>query len=423
MDTLKIIVIGDYGVGKTALITRFVRPEAGAADTTNHFVKRTEIDGRSVTVQLWDSGGSGLPSDAYASADACVLVFDLNRQASLESLSSWYEECVRRVGNSREFPFVVLGNMIDKCGITVEATKNAVAWCVDHGNLPYYETSATEGYNVDRAFQFVLEKAFSVKSGRGAGGGGDAFGRSPAMRRPATPLGGASSLYGSSSALSVPQAPQPSFGGSGFGASQGTAAPPQQSWAPTQGSSTAMVAGGGGHSLAADCKRMLNNSRFADVKFIVQGQPIYGNRQFLAMRCEGFANMFESQKSTTEFIINEKDCTYDAFLTVLEYLYTSEIGNFPPNSIAQIFTVAKLYGVDALKVHCASQIQNCVSAENAAEMLVTMQEAGSQEMTQYCLDYIVTNREKVIVTKGFEELSRHPHLLMEVAKAFASGGS
>jgi len=184
-----------------------------------------------------------------------------------------------------------------------------------------------------------------------------------------------------------------------------------------------MVAGGGGHSLAADCKRMLNNSRFADVKFIVQGQPIYGNRQFLAMRCEGFANMFESQKSTTEFIINEKDCTYDAFLTVLEYLYTSEIGNFPPNSIAQIFTVAKLYGVDALKVHCASQIQNCVSAENSAEMLVTMQEAGSQEMTQYCLDYIVTNREKVIVTKGFEELSRHPHLLMEVAKAFASGGS
>lgn len=52
---------------------------------------------------------------------------------------------------------------------------------------------------------------------------------------------------------------------------------------------------------------------------------------------------------------------------------------------------------------------------------MTMQEAGSQEMTQYCLDYIVTNREKVIVTKGFEELSRHPHLLMEVAKAFASG--
>ena len=48
-------------------------------------------------------------------------------------------------GNARDFPFVVLGNMIDKCGITVEATKNAVAWCVDHGNLPYYETSATEG--------------------------------------------------------------------------------------------------------------------------------------------------------------------------------------------------------------------------------------------------------------------------------------
>jgi len=414
MDTLKIIVLGDYGVGKTALISRFVRPDAGS-DGSNHFVKRTEIDGRQVTVQLWDSGGAGLPADAYASADACVLVFDLNRQASLESLTSWYEECSRRV-SSRDFPYVVLGNMIDKCGITVEATKNAVAWCVDHGNLPYYETSATEGYNVDRAFQFVLEKAYSVKSGKG---GGDSFaGRaSPAMRRPAS--ASASSMFGTPQSAPPPALPAPGgFAGGaatgGFNASMGSAQPPTQSWATSTGNH-------GGHSLAADCKRMLNNSRFADVKFVVQGQPIYGNRQFLAMRSEGFANMFEAQKNTTEFIINEKDTTYDAFLTVLEFLYTDEIGHFPPNSIAQIFTVSKMYGVDALKQHCVSQIQNCVTPDNAAEMLVTMQEAGSQEMTAYCLDYIVRNREKVIVTKGFEELSRHPALLMEVAKAFAGG--
>jgi len=81
--------------------------------------------------------------------------------------------------------------MIDKCGITVEATKNAVAWCVDHGNLPYYETSATEGYNVDRAFQFVLEKAMSMKASKPAPGTGGGYGQSGTpgggMRRPATP--------------------------------------------------------------------------------------------------------------------------------------------------------------------------------------------------------------------------------------------
>lgn len=406
MDTLKVIVLGDYGVGKTALINRFVRPDA-SQEPGNHFVKRTEIDGRSVTVQLWDSGGTGLPPDAFASADACVLVFDLNRQASLESLSSWYEDVVRRVGNARDFPFVVLGNMIDKCGITVEATKNAVAWCVDHGNLPYYETSATEGYNVDRSFQFILEKAFSVKLGRGtASAPVDDFRRTPARRPPS-----ASASMGMGSMAAVDPIGPPS----GFGAASAPpiSAPPQ-SWAPSTGSAS--------HSMAADVKRMLNNSRFADVKFVVQGQPIYGNRQFLAMRCEGFANMFESQKSTTEFVINERDVTYDAFFKVLEFLYTDEIGQFPSHAIAQIFTVAKMYGVEALKAHCASQIQNCVSTENAAEMLVTMQEAGSPEMTAYCLDYIVRNRDKVIVTKGFEDLSRHPTLLMEVAKAFASGG-
>ena len=38
-----------------------------------------------------------------------------------------------------------------------------------------------------------------------------------------------------------------------------------------------------------------------------------------------------------------------------------------------------------------------------------------------CLNFIVQNREKVIVTKGFEDLSKHPALLMEVAKGFAGG--
>jgi len=299
--------------------------------------------------------------------------------------------------------------MIDKCGITVEATKNAVAWCVDHGNLPYYETSATEGYNVDRAFTFVLEKAQSMKTSRGNA----PLGMPPASMgqsrgRHATP---ASSIYGSSAGQPLSQS---SFAGgySGAQASGGFAAP-----APATTVGGPPAAG----SLLADCKRMLNNSRFADVKFVVQGQPIYGNRQFLAMRCEGFANMFEAQKNTGEFIINEKDCTYDAFLTVLEYLYTDDIGNFPVNSIAQIFTVAKLYGVDTLKVHCASQIQHCVTPENAADMLIMMQDAGSKEMMSYCLNFIVQNREKVIVTKGFEELSKHPVLLMEVAKGFAGG--
>ena len=219
--------------------------------------------------------------------------------------------------------------------------------------------------------------------------------------------------------------------------------------------------------LAADCKRMLNNSRFADVKFIVQGQPIYGNRQFLAMRCEGFAKMFEQQKNTGEFIINEQDCSYDAFLTVPVPRKRCDCGAWRPHplspprclntstpvksptspSIASLKSSrwlrrsqtrahtqspppatmlspnsTQVYGVDALKVHCASQIQNAVNPENAAQMLVMMEEAGSKEMKQFCLDFIVANREKVIVTPGFEQLSTHPQLLMDVAKGFAAGG-
>jgi len=426
-DSLKIIVLGDYGVGKTSLIQRFVRPEAGSADGAGHFVKHTEIDGRRVAVQLWDSGGSGLPADSYASADACVLVFDLNRASSLDSLSSWYDECCRRVGAGRDFPYVVLGNMIDKCGITVEATKNAVAWCVDHGNLPYYETSATEGYNVDRSFVFILEKAWTARQHRQVGHGSTGPGHNPSASAAPPPTFndfGASAMSTPSGTPAAWRTPAPSHSNAALAPMQSSMpprSPPQQAPASQFGVSAgpSVVSSGASSSLVESCRRMLNNSRFADVKFVVEGQTIHASKQFLAMRCEGFANTFESQMQRNEFPIT--DVSYDAFYKLLEFLYTGEIGALTLENLAQVYGISKAYGVDELANHCSGQIESIISPENAAEMLVMMHQTQAAEMYHYVLDFIVRNRETVIVTRGFEELSRQPQLLMEVAKAFASG--
>lgn len=50
------------------------------------------------------------------------------------------------------FPFVLLGNKVDKESDRKVKTTDAKAWCKENGDMPYYETSALENISVDQAF-------------------------------------------------------------------------------------------------------------------------------------------------------------------------------------------------------------------------------------------------------------------------------
>ena len=120
--------------------------------------KEVTVDDRLVTMQIWDTAGQerfqSLGVAFYRGADSCVLVFDVTKPKTFDNLDSWKDEFLIQAGprDPDNFPFVVLGNQIDKDGRVV-AQKRALAWCQAKGNLPYFETSAKEAINVDQAFQ------------------------------------------------------------------------------------------------------------------------------------------------------------------------------------------------------------------------------------------------------------------------------
>ena len=61
--------------------------------------------------------------------------------------------------NPEDFPFIVLGNKIDKEDKRVISEKKALGWCAQKGNIPYFETSAKEGIKVEQAFQTIARDA------------------------------------------------------------------------------------------------------------------------------------------------------------------------------------------------------------------------------------------------------------------------
>jgi Ras-related protein Rab-7A len=133
--------------------------------------KEVQFEDRLFTLQIWDTAGQerfqSLGVAFYRGADCCVLVYDVNSMKSFDNLNNWREEFLIQANPSdpENFPFVVIGNKIDIDGgnSRVVSEKKARAWCASKGNIPYFETSAKEGINVEEAFQTIAKDA--LKSG------------------------------------------------------------------------------------------------------------------------------------------------------------------------------------------------------------------------------------------------------------------
>ncbi|EME27429.1 Ras-related protein RABG3c [Galdieria sulphuraria] len=166
---LKVVVLGDSGVGKTSLLERFVNrrfsQQYKATIGADFLTKDMFVDDRNVNLQIWDTAGQeryqSLGSAFYRGADACVLVYDITDVKSFESLETWRDEFLVSASPSdpQHFPFIVLGNKSDLEGQRSVPSRRAQQWCVSKGDIPYFETSAKENISVDKAFDVVVTNA------------------------------------------------------------------------------------------------------------------------------------------------------------------------------------------------------------------------------------------------------------------------
>eukprot|EP00611_Tribonema_gayanum_P007727 TRINITY_DN1714_c0_g1_i1.p1 TRINITY_DN1714_c0_g1~~TRINITY_DN1714_c0_g1_i1.p1 ORF type:complete len:215 (-),score=51.61 TRINITY_DN1714_c0_g1_i1:107-751(-) len=168
---LKVICVGDSGVGKTALMHQVVHKKFSntyrATIGADFMEREAVIEGRNVSVQIWDTAGQerfqSLGVAFYRGADACILVFDITNPQSFEQLGSWREEFIAQANpaNPDTFPFVCLGNKVDRNEERRVSKAAAQQWCATSGArpIPYFETSARDGAAVEAAFTQVITLA------------------------------------------------------------------------------------------------------------------------------------------------------------------------------------------------------------------------------------------------------------------------
>jgi len=174
---LKVILLGNSGVGKTALLNRYVDNTFSAnsykATIGSDFkTKQILIDEQNVVLQIWDTAGQerfqSLGDLFHRGANLCFLVFDITDKESFESIEQWKDEFLLSSNNenNENFPFALIANKVDMHKLRKVSQKRAVKWCNHKGNnnnnMFYFETSALDATNVAQAFQVMAKKALKI---------------------------------------------------------------------------------------------------------------------------------------------------------------------------------------------------------------------------------------------------------------------
>jgi Ras-related protein Rab-11A len=163
----KVVIIGDSGVGKSNLMTRYTTNEFSqdtpATIGVEFMTKSVKTEGRDVKVQIWDTAGQerfrAISRSIYHGAKGAMLVYDITNQQSFDNIPNWLAEL--RVHVSATCSIFLIGN---KCDLEhLRAVKKDVAdrFARDNG-LSFLETSALEKTNVDKAFEWLVKSVYDV---------------------------------------------------------------------------------------------------------------------------------------------------------------------------------------------------------------------------------------------------------------------
>ncbi|KAL2944493.1 Ras-related protein RABA1f [Bienertia sinuspersici] len=174
----KVVLIGDSGVGKSNLLSRFTRNEFNLESKSTigvEFATRSiHVDDKIVKAQIWDTAGQeryrAITSAYYRGAVGALLVYDVTRHVTFENIERWLKEL--RDHTESSIVIMLVGNKADLRHLRAVSTEDAKAFA-ERESLYYMETSALESLNVENAFTEVLTQVYHVVCRRALDAGGD----------------------------------------------------------------------------------------------------------------------------------------------------------------------------------------------------------------------------------------------------------
>jgi len=167
----KVVLIGDSGVGKSNLLSRFTRNEFNLETKSTigvEFATRSiTVDSKTLKAQIWDTAGQeryrAITAAYYRGAVGALLVYDIAKHATYVNVTRWLKEL--RDHADSNIVIMLVGNKSDLKHLRAVPTEEAKAFAAENG-LSFIETSALDASNVESAFQTILTDIYRIVSSK-----------------------------------------------------------------------------------------------------------------------------------------------------------------------------------------------------------------------------------------------------------------
>jgi len=174
----KVVLIGDSGVGKSNLLSRFTRNEFNLESKSTigvEFATRSiSVDNKTIKAQIWDTAGQeryrAITSAYYRGAVGALLVYDIAKHNTYQNVTRWLKELKDHADTN--IVIMLVGNKSDLRHLRAVPTEEAKNFSAEN-NLTFIETSALDASNVEVAFQTILTDIYKIVSSKSLEGSGD----------------------------------------------------------------------------------------------------------------------------------------------------------------------------------------------------------------------------------------------------------
>ncbi|RCN44260.1 Ras family protein [Ancylostoma caninum] len=157
----KVILIGDSGVGKSNLLSRFARNtfslESKSTIGVEFSTRIITVDGKRIMAQIWDTAGQErfktVTSAYYRGAQGALIVYDITKPGSFDSCKQWLHDLREQ---SEHVSVMLVGNKSDLRNMREVQAEMAKRFADEH-QLTFI---ALDSSNVEKAFTQILSKIY-----------------------------------------------------------------------------------------------------------------------------------------------------------------------------------------------------------------------------------------------------------------------
>lgn len=191
----KVVLIGDSGVGKSNLLSRFARnefnPDSKSTIGVEFANRNIKLDNKSITVQIWDTAGQerykAITTAYYRNAVGALLVYDITNKQTFQNCERWLKE-IREAGE-QGCVVQLVGNKSDLNHLRAVSINEGQEFA-DRNKIQFKETSALDATNVEEVFSQLVEDVYKTQGNNSTTTHKDDNGTTVVITKPGAPQSG-----------------------------------------------------------------------------------------------------------------------------------------------------------------------------------------------------------------------------------------